>query len=185
VNSKILETSLSSLYFQRNILAAISIILCLSIVILSCFLFLKRERVIISPPVIEKSFWIDSNSISPTYLEQFGVFMGQLLLNKSAQSSAEQRSIILRHTDPSFSGLMRQRLLEEEEMLKKQNAAYTFYPISVKVDMGKMEVILRGERIVFAGPKQVSSKLETYVLKFIYEGSRLFLQEVETMENET
>jgi conjugal transfer pilus assembly protein TraE len=183
MNSKMLEINLRALSFQRNILAAISLILSLTVVILACFLFLKQEKVVIAPPIVNKEFWIDGNRVSPTYLEQFGVFLGQLLLNKSAQSASEQRTIILRHTDPSFYGLMRERLIEEETMLAKQGAAYTFYPLTVDVDVSKMEVRLTGDRIAFAGSKQVSSQKETYILKFIFGGSRLLLKGVQALEN--
>jgi conjugal transfer pilus assembly protein TraE len=182
MNANVLEANVRSLYFQRNIFVAFAFILSLALIVLTSFLFLKRERVIITPPIIAQEFWMDGNGVSPTYLEQFGVFLGQLLLNKSSQSASEQRAIILRHTNPSFLGMMKQRLFEEEEMLKKQDSAYTFYPIEIKVDLKRMEVKLTGDRIAFAGAKTVSSKRETYVLKFVYDGYRLFLKGVEAME---
>ena len=100
----VLDANLRGLYYQRNIFAAVSILLGIVLVVISCFLFVKRERIVVVPPVVGQEFWVDGNTISPTYLEQFGVFLGELLLNKSAQSALEQRTIILRHTDPSFSG---------------------------------------------------------------------------------
>ena len=182
MNANVLEANVRSLYFQRNIFIALVFLLSLAVIVIGGFLFLKRERVIVSPPIVAKEFWIDGHTVSPTYLEQFGVFLGQLLLNKSSQSASEQRAIILRHTDPAFYGLMKQRLFEEEEMLKKQNSAYTFYPIDIKVDLKKMEVKLTGDRLAFAGAKTVSSKRETYALQFVYDGSRLFLKGIEAME---
>jgi conjugal transfer pilus assembly protein TraE len=125
---------------------------------------------------------MDGSGVSATYLEQFGVFLGQLLLNKSSQSASEQRNIILRHTEPAFLGLMKQRLIEEEEMLKKQSSSYTFYPIEITIDLKRMEVKLTGDRIAFAGAKTVSSKRETYILSFVYDGYRLFLKGVEALE---
>ena len=133
--------------------------------------------------MIEKEFWVEGNAVSATYLEQFGVFLGQLLLGKSAQSAPSQRSIILRHTDPSYAGIMRQKLLDEEEMLKKQNASYAFFPAEVRVDQGKMEVYLTGDRVAFAGGKQISLQKECYILSFVYSGSRLLLKGVSFERN--
>ena len=78
--------------------------------------------------------------------------------------------------------MIRQRLIDEEEMLKNQNASYTFYPIDVRVNTEKKEVQVTGDRIAFAGGKQVSMQKETYFLKFSYNGSRLLLNSVEAME---
>ena len=182
MNSNVRKYSLRTLYFQRNIFLSLSLILGLTVFVLSCFLFLKRERVVVAPPVIEREFWVDKNAISATYLEQFGTFLGQLLLSKSAHSASEQRTIILRHTDPSFSGVIRKRLIDEEEILKKQNTAYTFYPERVAVNLAKMEVQLTGDRVAFADSKMVSTQKETYALQFSYSGFRLLLISIEAME---
>lgn len=182
MNAQVLEANIRSLYFQRNVYLSLVFLLSLALAVMASFLFLKRERVVVTPQVVSQEFWVDAASISPTYLEQFGVFLGQLLLNKSSLSSSEQRSIILRHTDPSFYGLMKQRLSEEEETLKKQNSAYVFYPVEVKLDMKNLEVRLSGDRIALVGDKPVSSKRETYLLKFVYTGHRLYLKGVEALD---
>ena len=128
-----LEKNVKFLLFQRNVFVAFSFLLILVVLVLSSFLFFKQERVIIVPPVIEKEFWVDAKHVSPTYLEQFGYFLGQLLLAKSSQSAASQRSIVLRHTDPSYAGILKQRLIEEEEVLKKQSTSYVFYPVEIRL----------------------------------------------------
>ena len=173
-----LEKSVKFLLFQRNVFMAFSFILALIVLVLSAFLFFKHERVVIVPPVIEKEFWVDAKHVSPTYLEQFGYFLGQLFLAKSSQSAASQRSIILRHTDPSYAGILRQRLIEEEEVLKKQSTSYVFYPVEIKVNPEQMSLLLTGDRLVFMGGKEVSKEREGYILRFNYTGSRLLLKEI-------
>lgn len=177
------EKSSEYLLFQRNIFAAISILLAVSLVLLSTFLFLKRERIIVVPPLVEKEFWIDGNNVSPTYFEQFGYFLGQLLLGKSSHSAPSQRNLLLRHTDPSFVGTLKQKLMEEEEMLHKQNASYTFFPISTHVNPEKKEVLIEGDRVLFVGGKQVSLEREGYILSFNFSGSRLLLSGITSSEH--
>lgn len=176
MNRVIFEKNLQSLEFQRNVFLGISILLAIGTIILSSFLFFKRERIIIVPPVIEKEFWVDSQSVSPTYLEQLGLFLGQLLLGKSSQSAASQRSILLRHVDPAYAGALKQRLIEEEEILTKQNASYVFYPVDIKVNPSEMSLTLIGDRQLFVNGKQISSAREDYTLQFSYLGSRLLLK---------
>ncbi len=178
MNQTFFEKNLKFLMFQRNIFAFLSFFLAVALILCGTLLFFKRERIIIAPPVIEKEFWVDQKSVSPTYLEQYGYFLGQLLLTKSAQSAVTQRSAILRHTDPSYAGILKQRLIEEEEILKKQSASYVFYPIDIKVHLDTMSLLLTGDRVIFMGGKQISSEQEGYLLKFSFEGARLLLKEI-------
>jgi conjugal transfer pilus assembly protein TraE len=178
MNHLFFEKNLNFLLFQRNLLVAISLLLGITLILLSSLLFFKSEKVIIVPRVIEKEFWVDSKTVSPTYLEQFGYFLGQLLLNKSSQSAASQRAILLRHADPSYVGMLKQRLMNEEETLQKQNASYVFYPIEVRANPEQLSLLLVGDRQLFVGGKQISSEREGYKLHFSYLGSRLLLKEI-------
>lgn len=177
-----LEKTTQYLQFQRNIFAALSILLAASLVCLSVFLFFKSERIIIVPPVIEKEFWVEGDKIAPTYLEQYGLFLAQLLLSKSAHSASNQRAILLRHTDPRFSEMLNQKLLEEEHLLQKQNSAYTFFPHTIQVNSKTNEVVIEGDRIFYMLDKQISNEREGYILSFNYTGSRLLLSGLTSKE---
>ncbi len=184
MNQLFFEKNLKYLLFQRNIFAALSFLLIIVLMILSSFLFLKQERIVIVPPIIEREFWVDAQHVSPTYLEQFGCFLGQLILSKSPQSAESQRSVLLRHTAPDYAGTLKQRLIEEEEILKKQSASYMFYPIDIKANMEQMSLLLTGDRLVFIGGKEVYKEKEGYILRFSYSGSRLLLKEIEAVKKE-
>lgn len=168
-----------SLLFQRNVLLAFSGILLISLMVLTCLLFFKRERIVIVPPVVEKTFWVDSHTISATYLEQFGHFIAQLLLAKSDKTAPLQREVVLRHTDPRFVGLLSKKLLEEEAILREQQASYTFYAEKIDVDQKKLRVVIFGERALFSEDRKISSEKERYALQFAYSGSRLLLISIE------
>jgi conjugal transfer pilus assembly protein TraE len=184
MNHLFLEKKIKFLLFQRNVFVAFSFLLLMIIFVLSISLFFKQDRIVVAPPVIEKEFWIDAKHVSPTYLEQFGYFLGQLLLAKSSQSAASQRAIILRHTDSSYAGILRQRLIEEEEVLKKQSTSYVFYPIEIKANPDQLSLLLKGDRLVFIGGKETAREREGYVLSFIYNGSRLLLKEIASEKRE-
>ncbi len=150
---------------------------------MSAFLFFKQDRVIVIPPVVEKAFWVDQSSVSPTYLEQFGCFIGQLLLGKSEASASLHRDIVLRHTDPIFIGHLKKQLQEEEALLGKQGSSYVFYPERIETDVKNLKVLLVGERCVFVEDKMISTTKEEYVLGFAYSGGRLLLRSLEKKEN--
>ena len=44
------------------------------------------ERVIVVPPAVHKSFWVENDRVSAEYLEQMGYFLIQLALNVTPQS---------------------------------------------------------------------------------------------------
>ena len=176
MNRDSLKRGLQGLEFQRNIFLAFSVISSFTLLIMSAFIFMKKERVLVVPPVVEKEFWVDAKSVSATYLEQMGLFLSQLILNKSPQSAASQRSTLLRHTDQIFTETLKQRLIEEEEVLTKQNASYVFYPVDIKVNLSEMSLILRGDRLLFVAGKQVSNVSQEYIFHFSCLGARLLLK---------
>lgn len=183
MNQQFLQGNLQSLTYQRNLFAGLAILAISAILLLCGLLYCKSERVIVAPPTIDREFWVDSHSVSSTYLEQFGVFLGQLLLGKSAQSAENQRTVILRHTDPVFTPILRKKLIDEEELLKRQSAAYTFYITEVKVDQGSLRVRLIGDRVLLSGGKQLSSEKEAYLLQFVFTNSRLLLTDISEVKS--
>ena len=182
MNRIFLEKTTQYLRFQRNILSALCFLLSLALVLACAFLFLKKERIIVVPPTIEKEFWIEADKVSPTYLEQYGCFLGQLLLGKSAQSAPSQRTILMRHADPMFAETLKRKLLEEEQLLQKQNTSYTFFPVSIQVNAKTNEVLIDGDRVCYASGKQVSCERDGYILNFRYIGSRLLLSGIKSQK---
>lgn len=172
------ERNLKTLSMQRNFLVATQVGLILLLFGLAGLLFFKNERVVVVPGLVEKEFWVDAHSVSATYLEQFGVFLGQSLLTKSPHSADLQRVILCRHADPRYWGLLKQRLVQEEETLKKQNASYVFFLNHVFVDPSLLTVRLVGDRQFFVAGQPLSSEECSYKLHFTYTGGRLLLQEI-------
>lgn len=185
MKKEIFEKSLDRAILERNLLIITTICLSFSICILGGFLFMKSNRVVVVPPIVEKSFWIDGNHVSPSYIEQFGVFIADLLLTKSMQSFSTKRNIVLRHTDPIFTDQLRKKLYEEEALLKKQNASYVFHPKSVKVNPDEMSFIIGGERLIYINGNATSNKKENYKLQFSSSGGRLLLSSITFKEGES
>jgi conjugal transfer pilus assembly protein TraE len=175
-------TNMNSLRFQRNAFCAVSFLLCGTLFVGSAFLFTKRERVIVVPPVIEKSFWIDESGVSASYLEQQGLFMGQMLFNKNAGSATKQREFVLKNTSNSFLPVLKSKLIEEDERLTKQNTSYVFFMRNFEVYPGSFVVLIEGEKVFYVGGKMISTTREGYRLKFAYEGGRLLLDGIESVE---
>ena len=65
-----------------------------------------HERVVVVPPTIHKTFWVESDRVSSEYLEQMGYFLMQLTLNVTPQSVDHQAKVLLQYAAPAqFQGL--------------------------------------------------------------------------------
>jgi len=68
------------------ILASISLILNM-LLVLAIFLLIGHERIVIVPSIIEKSFWVTENQVSPDYLLQMSRDFANLRLNVTASNA--------------------------------------------------------------------------------------------------
>ena len=59
-----------------------------------------RERVVLVPPTIHKTFWVDAERVSAEYLQQMAYFLLQLTLDVTPQSVDHQASVVLQYAAP-------------------------------------------------------------------------------------
>lgn len=185
MNEIIREYTFRSLMVQRNIFLSLTFGLLLLVLVFSVLVFKRTERVIIVPATVEKEFWVEGEMVSPSYLEQMGCFLGDLLLTRSSHSSDMQLAILMRHVDPAFSVALQPKLQAELEKLQKDNASYIFFKTNVLVEPHTTSVVLKGDRTLFLGDKILSRAKESYRLGFSNFGGRLLLSSVERIESDT
>lgn len=179
---QVYKKGIEKIHYQRNVFAFFGSILLVSNLLLAAFLFVKRERVVVVPPVVEKEFWVEGNCLSPSYLEQFGMFLSQLLLNKSPDSVSLQNQILMRYVSPSYSPAFGRALeLEKSEMLN-QKLSYLFFPNKVQVIPKMKQVILEGERIVYLAEEEFMKEPMRYLLSFDFLNGKLLLRELKREE---
>lgn len=179
MNEIIREHTIRALIVQRNIYLTIVFTLLVVALALSIFVFSKSERTIIIPAVLEKEFWVDGTQVSPSYLEQMGCFVGDLLLTRSSSSADMQLTILMRQVSPEFSSMLSSKLAAEIAKLKKDNASYVFFRSKVIVDPQTLSVILEGDRSLILGDKILSNVHESYRLGFRNFGGKLLLSSIE------
>lgn len=66
-----------------------------------------RERVVLVPPTINKTFWVESERVSAEYLQQMAYFLMQLTLDVTPQSVDHQASVVLQYAAPASFGELR------------------------------------------------------------------------------
>jgi conjugal transfer pilus assembly protein TraE len=179
MNEEIHTHNIKNLVFQRNAFLGLSTILSLSVLVSSCLLFYKQERIIVVPPVLETAFTIDGSHASPAYFEQMGVYFSGLLLNNNPQICEKNRTYALRNASPRFYSSLRERLIAEEKNLSEQKSSYSFNLRGIEVVEGDSSVLLEGDRSFYIGGKLVSSEKEKYLLRFVFQAGRLLIDSLE------
>lgn len=182
MNEIIREHTLRGLTVQRNVFLALVFFLVVLAIALACLLFSKTERVIVIPAVVDKEFWVEGINVSPSYLEQIGCFIGDLLLTRSPASADMQLTLLMRQVDPSFAPRLSEKLSKELEKLKKDRASYVFFRTKVVVNPENQSVLLEGERTLILGDKVLSKARESYRLGFSNVGGQLLLSSLERGE---
>ncbi len=133
------------------------------------------EKVIVLPPALHKEVWIKGNAVSEGYLEEWALYVSNLLLNVSKHTIGYQSQLALRHVSPEFSGKLQIQFKKDAENLTKNNATTHFLPKEIIVDSAQLTARITGLFTTYVGKEQVSSHEQTYELVFVFNKGR-FLQ---------
>ena len=135
-----------------------------------------RERIVVVPPTVHRTFWVEADRVSPEYLEEMGYFLMQLILNVTPQSVDHQAKVLLQYAAPAAFGELRTALLAAAERLKRDGAATVFSAQDVIVDERALKVGIRGQLTTFVSDRRVSDLAKGYAIEFQYSAGRLFLK---------
>ena len=135
-----------------------------------------RERVVVVPPAIHKTFWVEAERVSPEYLEQMGYFLAQLTLNVTPQSVEHQSRLLLQYAAPASWGDLRTAMAANAERIKRDGASTVFSPQDLQVDERTQRVGLRGLLTTFISDRRVSEVSKGYAIELQYAGGRIFLK---------
>lgn len=161
-----LDSSRRTISYQKLVLLAS---LALNIVIaLIAFRLIGLERVILVPPTINKSFWVESDKVSAEYLEQMGYFLVQLVLNVTPQSVDYQSKLLLQYAAPASYGEIRTAMAVAGERLKRDGAATVFSPRTLNVDERALKVAVQGQLTTFISDRRVSEVSKSYLIELQY-----------------
>ena len=176
---------LQKLIAQRNgylVLATGLMLLCLLLSMMVLHL-IGRERIIITPPLVHQSFWIDHDEVSPQYLSEMTNFFAQLRLTKTPESAAFQRETLLRYTDPSYYGTLNNELVAEEDHITASHISLAFYPVNVTVDVKQLTAWITGDLRSTVGDALLPSVRITYQVTYRYDEGRLLVKSFQEEKN--
>ncbi len=135
-----------------------------------------RERVIVVPPTIHKTFWVEAERASPEYLEQMAYFLAQLVLNVTPQSAEPQSRILLNYAAPTAYGELRTAMAANAERIKRDGSSTVFTPQDLIVDEARQRVGLRGLLTTFISDRRVSEVAKGYAIELQFIAGRIVLK---------
>lgn len=135
-----------------------------------------HERVVVVPPTIHKTFWVESDRVSAEYLEQMGYFLMQLTLNVTPMSVDHQARLLLQYAAPASFGELRAALAAAGQRLKRDSASTVFSAQDVSVDERGLRVGVRGQLTTYISDRRVSDVSKGYAIELQYAAGRVFLK---------
>ena len=176
MNIEYLHQNIIKLLSQRNSLFILLAILSLSNVLLVAALICKSERVILVPPHIHKSLWVEGGEVSSEYLEEMGAYLSKLLLDLSPTSFPYNHETLLKYATPEAYGDLKKQLIHDGEQYTQLQLSTHFKPQEVIADPQTLEVQVKGLLTSFIAGKQIRESQETLSLKFTQRGGGLLLE---------
>ena len=180
------KSRLQQILAQRNgypVLAVLLTGVCLLLAISVCRL-IGRERIVITPPVVNQAFWVEARAVSPEYLSQMASFIAQLRLNLTPSNAVYQQETLLRYTDPAYYGDLKNELVSEAEQLEKTHTNLIFYPVEVVVNTQQLTANIIGDLSATVGNDHLPVQRIRYQLNFRYSEGRLWLTAFKEIKND-
>ena len=178
------QTRISYLVSQRNILAGLSAVLLGVVLLQSIFLFFRHERIIVSPPELHQSYWVEGDRFSESYLEEMALYFTHLLLDVTESNIMPQGEILLRYILPDSYGHFKAKIIQDEKKLKKEQLSLHFLAQDIHVFPSTLTAEVGGDLISYVGSQRVSSVRETYRIVFKQKLGRLFLESFQMVKSE-
>ena len=170
---------------RQQRLAILGLVVCVGLALLIMFNMVGRERIVLTPPAIEKSFWVAKDKVSASYLEQMGGFVAYLTLDVSPSSIEWKKAMLLQYVAPDVYGALQTRQDLEADRLKRLNATTQFSVAQLIPDEDTLSVHLKGRLATFINGIRTSDVDKEYVAGFDYAGSRIQLKLFEEFNDGT
>lgn len=171
----------STVRLQGAALALMGACLLSSLVLM--FNMVGRDRVIVTPPSIDKTFWVSKDRVSSSYLEQMGSFIAYLTLDVSPQSIDWKKTMLLQYVSPDIYGALQTRQDLEADRLRRLNATTQFSVAQLLPNEEAMNVTLKGRLATFINGARTSDIDKEYVAEFEFKGNRVQIRNFKEIGN--
>ena len=179
-------SALAETVHRRNLWMATALAMVLANLLLSCKVLTTstQEKTIVTPPVLEKAFWVQGEKVAPEYLEMMATFFAGLALSYTKDNIEGQVALFLRYTDPEAHGELATRLNAEAEKIRRNNLSSVFYPVEVRVREKSQQIAITGDLVTMVGEQVTGRRRAVFALRLHYRNGRLFVAEFKESQDE-
>lgn len=156
---------------------------CLLVSLVLMFNMVGRDRIVVTPPSIDKTFWVSKERVSSSYLEQMGSFIAYLTLDVSPQSIDWKKTMLLQYVSPDIYGALQTRQELEADRLRRLNATTQFSIAQLLPNEEAMNVTLKGRLATFINGTRTSDVDKEYVAEFEFKGNRVQIRNFREIGN--
>lgn len=158
---------------------ASNIILSVAVAIMSftAYNLYTNERIVVVPTNVSKEFWISSNKLSESYLNQMGQYVSTALMNVSPNSAKQQFELVLELAAPEFYQTLKMELNNQNKYLVENGITSAFYPKSYKFEKDK--IVINGQKNNIIGDKVVERRDIVLTVNYIVQNGRFYISKFE------
>ncbi|MEJ2405370.1 MAG: type IV conjugative transfer system protein TraE [Candidatus Thiodiazotropha sp.] len=142
------------------------------------------EKTIITPPVIERPFWVKGSEVSPEYLEEIARYLSTLVINATPKSIDANIEIFLRYVAPESYGVIRSKMKAQAARMKRDDVSTAFYPVGYQTRLKERQTVITGDFVTMVGKQRISSIRRAWRFDFSFTGGRLWVSEYMEVESE-
>ncbi len=144
---------------------------------------LGRDRTVVTPPVIEKSFWVTADSASDSYIQQMALWISSLVLDVTPDNIDYKASLLLQYAHPSLHGKLKERQTLSAQSMKRDNTSTYFVMQTIRTHPEKLAALMTGRFHTLINGNHVADQERNFFVRFQMDGGRAQLVEFTETQN--
>ncbi|MEW6677247.1 MAG: type IV conjugative transfer system protein TraE [Pseudomonadota bacterium] len=160
------------------------IVTALVLALLVAWAGMGATRTVVTPPKIEKSFWITDNTASGEYIDQMAQWISYLTLDVTPDNVQYKSDLLLKLAHPDYHGALQQKLRVNAEKIRRDNAATSFDIRTVRAAPDALAAVLTGQLKVLINGTPVKNEIRHYLARFDLDGGKAQLIQFKQVKND-
>jgi conjugal transfer pilus assembly protein TraE len=160
------------------------IVTALVLALLVAWAGMGATRTVVTPPKIEKSFWITDNTASGEYIDQMAQWVSYLTLDVTPDNVQYKSDLLLKLAHPDYHGALQQKLRVNAEKIRRDNAATSFDIRTVRAAPDALAAVLTGQLKVLINGTPVKNDIRHYLARFDLDGGKAQLIQFKQVKND-
>lgn len=160
------------------------IVTALVLALLVAWAGMGATRTVVTPPRIEKSFWITDNTASGEYIDQMAQWVSYLTLDVTPDNVQYKSDLLLKLAHPDYHGALQQKLRVNAEKIRRDNAATSFDIRTVRAAPDALAAVLTGQLKVLINGTPVKNEIRHYLARFDFDGGKAQLIQFKQVKND-